>query len=48
MNLDLLLIGAIILAAVLYLGHLGIKSLHSMQKKEPSACGKCGCSEKVS
>lgn len=48
MNLDLLLIGAIILAAVLYLGYLGIKSLHSMQKKESSACGKCGCSEKVS
>lgn len=48
MNLDLLLIGAIILAALLYLGHLGIKSLHSMQKKESSACGKCSCSEKVS
>lgn len=48
MNLDLLLIGAIILAAVLYLGHLGIKSLRSMQKKGSFTCGKCSCSEKVS
>jgi hypothetical protein len=51
MNLDLLLVGSIVLAAILYLGYHGIKSLLSFKAlpaKESHACGKCSRSEEVS